>query len=241
MLNPEKIRTHLGEKYNQLPITVFDTIDSTNTQAKQSSLNRGIFAARHQSAGRGRQGKSFYSPADTGLYMSVILPITPMEAYDFSVTAAAAVAVARAVYTVCGINLQIKWVNDLYLNGKKIVGILTEACNDRVVVGIGINITTSDFPSDIPLAGSLGSNFISPSILCAEITKNLYEIISDKNRDFMKDYRDLSMLLGNIIKFEKDGKTFYAKALRIEDNGNLTVLLDSRELSLTGGEVHLIM
>ena len=120
MLTVDNIRANLCAKYKALPIVVYDTIDSTNTQAKLSSIDQGIFVAKHQTAGKGRQGKSFYSPDSTGLYMSVVLPITPMEAYEFTLTAAAAVAAARAIENVCNISVQIKWVNDLYLHGKKI-------------------------------------------------------------------------------------------------------------------------
>lgn len=241
MLSAEKIKSNLSEKYHNIPITVFDTVDSTNTQAKKSDLKQGVFAARHQSEGRGRQGKSFYSPLDTGLYMSVILPLTPMEAYEFSLTAAAAVAAVRAIYKVCGIRPKIKWVNDLYLNGKKIAGILTEADHDRVIVGIGINISTTIFPDDIPLGGSLEKSDLSPSQLCAEIAQNLYEIIQNDKSDFMEEYKNNSVLIGEKIKFEKDGNLYYAKALRIEDDGTLTVLCDGQELTLHSGEVHIVM
>ena len=241
MLTVDNIRANLCAKYQALPIVVYDTIDSTNTQAKLSSIDQGIFVAKHQTAGRGRQGKSFYSPDSTGLYMSVVLPITPMEAYEFSLTAAAAVAAARAIEEVCNISVQIKWVNDLYLHGKKVAGILTEADIDRVIVGIGINISTESFPADIPLAGSLDAENISKSKLAASFAENLFDITSSKSREFMSEYRSRSMLLGKEISFEKDGNAFTANALRIEDNGELTVLSNGIELTLHSGEVQIIL
>ncbi|MBQ2819698.1 MAG: biotin--[Clostridia bacterium] len=241
MLTVDNIRANLCAKYKALPIVVYDTIDSTNTQAKLSSIDQGIFVAKHQTAGRGRQGKSFYSPDSTGLYMSVVLPITPMEAYEFTLTAAAAVAAARAIENVCNISVQIKWVNDLYLHGKKVAGILTEADIDRVIVGIGINISTESFPADIPLAGSLDAENISKSKLAASFAENLFDITSSKSREFMSEYRSRSMLLGKEISFEKDGNAFTANALRIEDNGELTVLSNGIELTLHSGEVQIIL
>ena len=241
MLTVDNIRANLCAKYKALPIVVYDTIDSTNTQAKLSSIAQGIFVAKHQTAGRGRQGKSFYSPDSTGLYMSVVLPITPMEAYEFTLTAAAAVAAARAIENVCNISVQIKWVNDLYLHGKKVAGILTEADIDRVIVGIGINISTESFPADIPLAGSLDAENISKSKLAASFAENLFDITSSKSREFMSEYRNRSMLLGKEISFEKDGNAFTANALRIEDNGELTVLSNGIELTLHSGEVQIIL
>ena len=241
MLTVDNIRANVCAKYKALPIVVYDTIDSTNTQAKLSSIDQGIFVAKHQTAGRGRQGKSFYSPDSTGLYMSVVLPITPMEAYEFTLTAAAAVAAARAIENVCNISVQIKWVNDLYLHGKKVAGILTEADIDRVIVGIGINISTESFPADIPLAGSLDAENISKSKLAASFAENLFDITSSKSREFMSEYRNRSMLLGKEISFEKDGNAFTANALRIEDNGELTVLSNGIELTLHSGEVQIIL
>ncbi len=241
MLTVDNIRANLGAKYQAMPIVVYDTIDSTNTQAKLSSVVQGIFVAKHQTAGRGRQGKSFYSPDNTGLYMSIVLPITPMEAYEFSLTAAAAVAAARAIEKVCNISVQIKWVNDLYLHGKKIAGILTEADRNRVIVGIGINISTESFPDDIPLAGSLDADNVSKSKLTAAFAENLFDITASKSRDFMSEYRDRSMLLGKEISFYKDGTSFTAKALRIEDSGELTVTSGEKELTLHSGEVQIIL
>ena len=164
-----------------------------------------------------------------------------MEAYEFTLTAAAAVAAARAIENVCNISVQIKWVNDLYLHGKKVAGILTEADIDRVIVGIGINISTESFPADIPLAGSLDAENISKSKLAASFAENLFDITSSKSREFMSEYRNRSMLLGKEISFEKDGNAFTANALRIEDNGELTVLSNGIELTLHSGEVQIIL
>ena len=242
MLSADKIKTLIHPRYPEASVRVFDVTDSTNTRAKEDkTLSLGIICARAQTAGRGRQGHSFYSPADTGLYMSVVLPMTPMEAYEFSLTAAAAVAAARAIDRLCNISLGIKWVNDLYLEGKKIAGILTEADTNRVIVGIGINMTTEIFPADLPGAGSLGKK-IDPSRLAAEIFSELAAMSQSGERDFMDEYRSRSILIGKEISYLKDGTEYRAKAVDIDERGRL-VIEDGcgQTCVLDSGEVRIVM
>lgn len=125
---------------------------STNEWLKQEALAKklphgSLAAAQYQSGGKGRRGRSFYSPKDSGLYLSVLLHPKKTAQESLEITAAAAVAVCKAVEQVCGVSLGIKWVNDLYLEEKKVCGILTEAVTDFetgdiefVVVGIGLNL-----------------------------------------------------------------------------------------------------
>ena len=116
-------------------IGVYQEVDSTNRAAKAAAVNgeagHGSFVlAGSQSAGRGRRGRSFYSPQDAGIYLSVILEPKGSIQESLLLTAEAAVAVYKAVKKVTGISLDIKWVNDLYHNGRKVCGILTEAVTD---------------------------------------------------------------------------------------------------------------
>ena len=139
----------------------YETISSTNAQAKKMILEgarEGVLLAEHQSAGRGRLGRSFFS--ENGIFMSVIL--TP-DRFSFEpgfLTSAAAVAVCRAIEEQ-GFDVGIKWVNDIYFEGKKICGILSEAVSMgsetlAYVVGIGINVGNTEFPDDIKdIAASL--------------------------------------------------------------------------------------
>jgi BirA family transcriptional regulator, biotin operon repressor / biotin---[acetyl-CoA-carboxylase] ligase len=109
--------------------------------------------AESQTAGRGRFGRKFYSPPKSGIYLSVLLPFTNAEL----LTVGAAVAVLQSIEEVTGKRADVKWVNDVYLNGKKIAGILAEAVVDKdgkpaaVILGVGINVVspTGDFPEDI--------------------------------------------------------------------------------------------
>ena len=145
----------------------YNTIDSTNNEAKRLISDGKITAptcltAKEQTAGRGRQGKSFFSP-DTGLYMTVVFPVDFPISSQVTMTTRTACAVAAAIEECTGKAVGIKWVNDIYTDGKKCCGILCEAVNDYeqgrmkfVVIGIGINIYTKEWPDDLKdIAGSL--------------------------------------------------------------------------------------
>ena len=154
MLNKEKI---LNALEYALPVTLFDVTDSTNLRLKEMCRSGDkrlqLLCADHQTAGRGRLGRSFLSPEKTGVYMSLLLPL-PKD--DLPLTIRAAVAVCRAVEEVTGKHLLIKWVNDLFLNRKKVCGILAEGVEDMAVLGIGLNVKMprGGFPG-VPVAGAL--------------------------------------------------------------------------------------
>ena len=141
----------------EITIHRYGTIDSTNSEAKRYGLSGGaipaVFVAREQTAGRGRMGRSFYSPNGTGLYYSMLLPLPEKTDHAVSLTAAAAVAAAEAISRVLGCEVGIKWVNDLYRDGKKVAGILCESFpyEDKrlAVIGIGINLSTQQFPEEL--------------------------------------------------------------------------------------------
>ena len=145
----------------------FDSIDSTNNEAKRMISRAQVsenlcLVAFEQTAGRGRQGKSFFSP-DTGLYMTVVLPVGKPISSQVTMTVRTAAAVCSAIEEVTGISAGIKWVNDIYVRGKKCCGILCEAVNDYekgimqyMIAGIGINIYTKEWPEELKnIAGSL--------------------------------------------------------------------------------------
>ena len=144
------------------PVYVHERLDSSNQTAKRLALagapHGTLVLAGQQSAGRGRMGRRFESPAGKGIYLSLVLRVPVPASEALGVTVGAAVAVARAVQKLCGIELGIKWVNDLYYQGKKVCGILTEAGTsvesgllEWLVVGIGLNLTTT--PADWPEHG----------------------------------------------------------------------------------------
>ena len=154
LLSTQGILPYLTPPLKSREIRVFPCLPSTNQEAKRMALESAeqgsAVLAEEQSAGRGRLGRSFFSPRGNGLYMSVILRPKADVSNAVLITTAAAVGVCRAIDTVTGRHPQIKWVNDLYLNEKKICGILTEAVTnfetgviESVVVGIGINFKGS--------------------------------------------------------------------------------------------------
>lgn len=252
VLSAEGIRLNLPERYRELPVEVYRTVESTNTLAKSAALGGSahgtIIAADGQTAGRGRFGKPFYSPSDTGLYMSVILKPHKSLSDCFFITAAAACAITGSIEDLCGVTAGIKWVNDIFYGGRKICGILTEAMSDFesgmaevVIVGIGVNISTAEFPEDIRgVAGSLGV-FTERNRLCAEIAARLLDYTgSGDNAALMEEYRRRSLVLGREIVYQQDGNTLTGKALEIDDSGRLIIESSSGRSVLRSGEISII-
>ena len=197
-----------------------------------------------QTEGRGRQGKSFYSPAKTGVYLSLV--IHPMSRLQDAVTAttAAAVAVCRAVEDLTDKKPGIKWVNDVYLEGRKICGILTEAVTDfetqtvtSVVVGIGINVSTESFPDDVENASCLNVN-VSRARLIAAVANELNRIVNSSYEDYIDYYRSRSIIIGEDIDVVINGEHTYARALGIDNQGGLEIQLSDGTLTtLHSGEI----
>lgn len=247
ILNETAIKARLN---HDIKVIFYDETDSTNNQAKRL-INDGekgtlLVCAGRQTAGRGRQGKSFYSPEGTGIYMSLV--IHPGSSLQNAVTAttAAAVAVCRAIEKITDITPKIKWVNDVYVNGRKVCGILTEAVTDfesgtvsSVIIGIGVNITTENFPSDVENAGALNAN-ISKSMLIAKIADELMEIALGDYSAFIGYYRTHSMIIGRQITFFENGTATDGTALAIDETGGLVVRTENGETrTLRSGEITL--
>lgn len=268
-LSEEEIRKHFNTSglneghYGQL--LYYDNVDSTNEEAKRySGDNPGreaIFVAESQSRGRGRKGRDFFSPSGTGLYMSLLLypDITPEKATLF--TCMMAVAVCDAIKEVTDIDVEIKWVNDIYYQDKKIAGILTEGMTSmkdgkmlNMVIGIGINIYMpyEGFPENIAktagfLLGRVEEEDIR-SILCASIIKSFRRYYDNPgDESFIRGYKEKSMLIGKYVKLltpnhdEKKKSKGYAKVVGIDDECHLNIEYDdgSRE-TLSCGEVSVV-
>ncbi len=239
-------------------ISVYDTVESTNNITKEldsnSAPNGTTTVANHQTAGRGRLGRSFVSPPGTGLYMSTIVrPKFSLE-YAPMITAAAACAAAEAVETLCGSPVMIKWVNDLYMNGKKICGILTEASFglemrtlDCAVIGIGINVRSlgEGFDDELrKIATSVEDETgkrINRNKLCAEVLNCLENYMGRiENRSFLEEYRRREYLTGNMVTANVGSKTIVGEAMGIDDNANLIVRTpDGETIHLNSGEASL--
>lgn len=246
-LTVQGIKQFLPERYSGLEVIVLDTVDSTNSYAKRlvaSGCGECIIAANEQTAGRGRLGKSFYSPADTGLYMSVVLrPDRPVSEL-LMVTVFTAVAVCRTIERFTGERASIKWVNDIFIGSRKVCGILTEAVSDletataeAVIVGVGINVTTRSFPGAVAqTAASIGSGGISRARLAAETAAAVKDIAQCANRDeLMEEYRRRSLIIGREISWSSGS----GRAVDINDEGNLVVESGGETVVLRSGEVSL--
>ena len=227
---------------NSIEIIKYASVDSTNTQAKRliESGKNGAFLvlADGQTAGRGRQGKTFYSPAGTGLYMSLAYPLSREIKDAVSSTSAAAVAVCRAIEALTELKPEIKWVNDIYVNGKKVCGILTEAVEPKtLIIGIGVNLSTESFPEYADCAASLNCG-VDKTELAEAIIDELLKIIDCDYAEFLPYYRSHSFLINKEITFIKDGVQTAAKVMGIDDSCGLVVeLSDGKRLILRGGEI----
>lgn len=253
-LSAAGVRAALSEKYANLRVRVYDTLDSTNREA-QRLLAAGadcpmLLLSEEQTAGRGRRGRAFYSPAGEGLYMTLALRPRAALSQAALLTAAAAVAVAQAVEAVAGRECQIKWVNDVYLDGRKLCGILTEASGSfeedtlrSACVGVGVNVRTRDFPAAFAdRACSLWPQPVSRNRLAAEIAARLLDFASDlAARRFLDEYRRRSLVLGRTVAFMRGGEEGRALAVGIGRDGQLLVRrADGSEEALNAGEVRIL-
>ncbi len=257
-LSSAGINTLIKHK-NFYHIEVCKSVDSTNTQLKKLAQNGAAHAcvliAAEQSAGKGRLGKSFYSPKGTGIYLSVIIRKNIAPENALFITTAAGVAVCRAIEQVSGgkAHPKIKWVNDVYCDDKKVCGILTEAsisCENNTleyaVLGIGINLFTPNdgFPQDIEnIAGCVFSenegNLRNRMSAC--LLDNLVPILDDPvktGKEYMKEYKKRSMLIGKMGFIINGEKNIPCKFIDIDDNAKLKVELEDGTIKLlSSGEV----
>ena len=218
----------------------YNKIDSTNNEAKRKiksgQILPALFIAKSQTAGKGTRGRSFYSGGG-GLYMSLAVNVDDIRLQKLTVLAA--VATARSIEKLSGKAVGIKWVNDIYISGKKVCGILCEKVDGAVVIGIGVNLNVKDFPEEIKnIAANIGD--ASCKKLAKEITERIMRMLSTDD-DFMQYYREKSVLLGKEIAYIKNGETYYGTAVDIDDSGAL-VVKDSEQntLVLTSGDVTLL-
>lgn len=249
MINDILLRELIPSEVNVIvkPSTV-----STNTDGRElikSGLTTpALIVADSQTGGRGRQGKSFLSP-EGGLYMSLVLRANIPIERAMGATSCSGVCVCRAVEKLCSAKCGIKWINDIYLDEKKLCGILAESVNDYstmiskyLVVGIGVNIDSTPEVTDSSVrAISLAeAGFtVSKEELCANITKELLEAYNNKF-DFtlyLEEYKKRSVILGREISFTENGVTKPCVAKDITDSGALVVLCEGAEKTLASGEV----
>ena len=246
-ISAEGIRAALPESRRGIDIEVLSETGSTNNEAKRLIAEGRdgylLVAADRQTAGKGRLGRTFFSPSGS-LYMSLAFRVDTEIADAVRLTTAAAVAVVRAIEELTPLRPQIKWVNDVYLDGKKICGILTEGVTDmesgrvrHMVIGIGLNCGTEEFPPELrDIAASIDRGGVSRSRFAAHIASELIDCI--EGAPFLDFYREHSLVIGREIWFIQDGVSTPATAVGIDDSGALIVRLrDGGTKLLNTGEI----
>ena len=245
-------------------VQLFDEIDSTNTECKRriQELSYGedifsyipegtVFLSDYQTAGRGRMGKTFLSPKGSGLYFSILTKPKGQNKNPLVLTCHAAVAVKRAVKEVFGMELSIKWVNDLFYKRKKLVGILAEGqLSDSsslayCIMGIGINLflPESGFPEE--LSGIAGALFDYDEEKKKNLNRNqfiasiLFHYFSLLDRDKVEEeYRRENILLTKDILFTENHQDFLGRVEGILEDGSLSVRCrDGSTKIVSSGEV----
>ncbi len=246
------IRQYLSGHHWVDRIQYFDTIDSTNTYAKKLATAGApagtVILAGHQTAGRGRLGRSFSSPENMGIYLSLILRPDCKPTDIMHLTCAAGVAACNAIDDP---HVGIKWTNDLVIGKRKLGGILTELSVDPitqnvawVVVGIGINCCqrTWQFPAEIrDMACSLEMDWQDVPWLAADLIRALHQMDQDlltKKIEIMASFRQKCVTIGSEISVVRADRVRHGRAVAVDDEGGLLVEYpDGTRETVTSGEV----
>ena len=262
VLSEQQITQELIQQHHPIDwmIQTMESTTSTNDLAKlyanQNSTTPAIFISEEQTAGRGRLGRKFVSPSKTGLYISLCLfPTIALE--DLSlITCATAVACVETLEELTGKSLNIKWVNDLFYQDKKVGGILTEVISDfesqqvqALIVGMGINLIESpqSFPEELhSIVGSIfsskteydNSSFNRNHFIAQFLEKWTFYYQNLSKRDFIESYKEHSNVIGKFVNIFEGNQTYSAYAKDIDENGHLIIEKQDNTLhSLSYGEV----
>ena len=241
-LSAHEIKNYLDVKYQNINIEIFDTIPSTNSYAKQAVnqkqiTNTSLIVANCQTAGRGRFDRKFFSPAQTGIYMTLVL--FPKQKIN-DVLLVTIISAKKLT----GITLNIKWVNDILFNSKKVAGILTETVLnaktntvESLITGIGINVTTENFPDELKnIAASLNIN-ISRNKLIAEIINIFFNLYNDNEKAALINRYKKYLILNKNIIYYIDNKKLKGKIIDITNSANLIVETNGKNIILNSGEI----
>ena len=237
-------------------ILVEPSLTSSNTTMKEQYLGRRhgfTLFAEEQTGGRGRLGRTFVSPADTGVYMTILLhPTLPLSHLSF-VTISAAIAVVRAIEQTAGFTPQIKWVNDVLMNGRKLCGILTEATIEgetgtvsSLVVGIGINLHPNPaWPEEVQAVAGAISDFGKPprraELAAAVLThfEDVYMLLEQgKEPELLEQYRERLCCINRPVTVSSPAGRYEAECIGLDENAHLLVkTADGQVNALSSGEI----
>ncbi len=230
-------------------------LDSTNLRAKALAATGAphgyLVIADSQRQGRGRFGRSFFSPEHSGVYVTYLLRPQMLAERAVMITSMAAVAVARAIEAVAEVHAGIKWVNDIYINGRKVCGILCEAgldfesgMLDYAALGIGVNAQPMAFPEDLrDIATSVANecgHTVSRSRLIAEISNQLEALYPQlESGEFMAESRERSIVIGRDVTVLRGDEHFQARVLDIDERGRLVIRTEAGVSRVNSGEISL--
>ncbi|HEL2056486.1 TPA: bifunctional biotin--[acetyl-CoA-carboxylase] ligase/biotin operon repressor BirA [Streptococcus suis] len=235
----------------QLPVHLKADSDSTQLDAKQGiemgHSSPALYLAPHQNKAKGRFGRPFYASKSGGIYMSLRLsPNVPfLEFKPYTILAAA--AVVKAIQSLCDLDIQIKWVNDIYLGQKKVAGILTEAIssmeNQRVtdvIIGVGINVHIDDFPKELQQAAGNLFDDQPPFTRNQLITAIWKAFLETDEKELIALYKEKSLVVGQQVSFVENQVEFRGTAIAVTDTGNLVIQLDNGKAKIiSSGEISL--
>lgn len=279
IFSKQNIQSELEKNYLEFSdshIECFNEIDSTNSYAKRiltecgnlrdskgnlteagKKYHNSIFVAETQTNGKGRLGRNFISPKRTGIYFSIIYAPKGGITQPSKLTAFSAIAVCRTIKKLYNIDAKIKWINDIYINNKKICGILTEGFTnfetgiiESAIIGIGINIeNSSEAFKNLENVGFIldsqeRENFPTRCELTANVVGETLKVFEENSENLIQEYKNLSCTIGQTVKvhpiINDDSSAYFAKAIDIDNDAALVVQLeDGRIKSLNSGEVTL--
>lgn len=245
------------EKYltNHKKIEYFDQITSTNTvlkeRADKGESENTVLVSDFQTNGRGRLGKTFFSPKGCGIYFSYLIKPKIRACDSIFITVAAAVAMRHAINAVFSIDTKIKWVNDIYFENKKLCGILTEGkflkdgTLDYAILGVGLNIKTppEGYPDEFSYKTTNLEKITNSDVsdkkwqLAANFLNEFDIIFADKNKSYIKEYKEASCLIGKKIEILSGMYRGFAKVIDIDDSARLVVDTGEKVVSLSSCDV----
>lgn len=256
LITYSEIKSVLTTKWAGLELYYFDTLDSTNTKAKQlaeeGAPHGTLVIANQQSGGKGRRGRTWESPANTGIWMTLILKPDMNPTHASMLTLVMALAVTKACNEITNAACSIKWPNDIVLNRKKICGILTEMSAEmdyinHIVIGVGINANMDEFPDELEEKATSIKKENGEKINRAQLINKVMMHFEEEYGLFMKN-KNLSLQLDNynnlLVNKEKEvvviepSNEYNGIAHGINQSGELLVeKSDGQVIQVYAGEV----
>lgn len=259
ILTAEGIDYHLAPGTPVMTIQIVDELESTNQTLKKMAIDgvpsNTLLIVNKQTKTRGRFGREYFAvDSGQGIYFSLLLHANQQFSEVAQYTLITAVAMARTIETFQKRPATIKWVNDVFIEGQKVAGILSEAMTDvetqtigSVIIGVGTNftITEDDFPEELRQKATSvfpdGQATTSRNQFVATFLNEFYQLLVDQpQHPTIEEYRSRSLVIGKEVTFTYNRKPYKGIATTINDQGELVVTLDTGDvLSLSSGEISL--